>query len=571
MNVLISFCLILLSFTGLSQTIPSHRLSNWSNVGSGYISHTNAREINVDSLQLANPSQDLGQIINEVIHSSQSPLKIVFGKGTYNITSEIILRSNVSLIGIGNATKLNFNTSTTNCIVISGTKQNATYALETDLIKGSSSIKLVKQLPMKERELFLLQSNDSSLVSSDWAIGSTGQLLTVKSNQNSTIIFEEEFNRHHSVANQPRVIKVNPINNVQISNVSITRLKEVPSQGNAIKLQYATNCKIECVSFYNSDFAHIGLNYSANNTIEGCFFKDAFNYGGGGNGYGVVVQFASSSNLILNNVFTDLRHSILLQAGANGNAIAYNYSIKPYWTGTWLPANSAGDLVLHGNYVYSNLFEGNCVQNIVIDGSHGINGKHNLFFKNRAEDYGIFMDISTPTDSQLFVGNEITNKDGNALYILSGNGHFEYGNKVKGETLPANTDNISITSFLSKELASNHTTAFGNSRKTETNYFNNSEQRHALGNKTKCEAVAVSNNIDIGTKLMSYPNPCSDYFTIEGLSATAKIQILNAEGRLIFETINKDHIYISQLSKGMYIVIARDNNLIYSTRLAVSH
>ena len=63
----------------------------------------------------------------------------------------------------------------------------------------------------------------------------------------------------------------------------------------------------------------------------------------------------------------------------------------PFWTGTVLPSDAAGDLVLHGNYPYANLFEGNILQNLVVDDSHGLNGPYNTFFRNRADNYGIVM------------------------------------------------------------------------------------------------------------------------------------------------------------------------------------
>ena len=100
-----------------------------------------------------------------------------------------------------------------------------------------------------------------------------------------------------------------------------------------------------------ANFAHVEVSNSIGINVENSYFKDAFAYGSGGAGYGVALQYSSGDCYVHANVFEHLRHSILLQAGANGNVIGYNYSISPYWTGTSLPTNAAGDLVLHGNYV----------------------------------------------------------------------------------------------------------------------------------------------------------------------------------------------------------------------------
>tara|TARA_B110000091_G_scaffold188339_1_gene210108 strand:- start:126 stop:455 length:330 start_codon:yes stop_codon:yes gene_type:complete len=97
---------------------------------------------------------------------------------------------------------------------------------------------------------------------------------------------------------------------------------------------------------------------------------------------------------------------MLLQSGANGNVFAYNYSLNPFWTST--PSNSAGDMVLHGNFPYANLFKENIYRNIVVDNSHTPNGSYNTFLRNRAEGFGIFFSSSNCPD-QNFIRNDIPN------------------------------------------------------------------------------------------------------------------------------------------------------------------
>ncbi len=105
----------------------------------------------------------------------------------------------------------------------------------------------------------------------------------------------------------------------------------------------------------------------------------------------------------------NLRHAMMVKTGANGNVFSYNYS-KNVRRSEW-PNNYGGDISLHGHYSYANLFEGNIVQNIMIDHYWGPSGPLNTFFRNRAELYGIIMTGGDPTtsDMQNFVGNEITN------------------------------------------------------------------------------------------------------------------------------------------------------------------
>jgi hypothetical protein len=45
----------------------------------------------------------------------------------------------------------------------------------------------------------------------------------------------------------------------------------------------------------------------------------AFAYGGGGQGYGLVLEFTSCDNRAQNNIFEHLRYSMLLQSGPSGS------------------------------------------------------------------------------------------------------------------------------------------------------------------------------------------------------------------------------------------------------------
>lgn len=145
---------------------------------------------------------------------------------------------------------------------------------------------------------------------------------------------------------------------------------------------------------------------------------------------------------MVDNIFEHVRHAMLIEAGANGNVFAYNHSTDPYWEEGFFPANAAGDIVLHGDHPYLNLFEGNIVQNIVVDDSHGANGPFNTLFRNRADLWGLVMNNSPASDSLNIVGNDITGAPPMGLWLTYGNGHFIYGNLVQSEVTPPGTGDL---------------------------------------------------------------------------------------------------------------------------------
>ena len=97
-----------------------------------------------------------------------------------------------------------------------------------------------------------------------------------------------------------------------------------------------------------------------------------------------------------NNIFEHLRHSILLQAGAN--ACVLQHAIIPLTLigQKAFNNNSSGSLVLHGNYTLQFIWGQYCTK-YCRRCSHGLNGPFNTF-RNRSENYGILcLSAADPT------------------------------------------------------------------------------------------------------------------------------------------------------------------------------
>jgi len=195
--------------------------------------------------------------------------------------------------------------------------------------------------------------------------------------------------------------------------------------------------------------AHVAIYYSQNVLIDGCYFHHAFTYDGSGmRGYGVALSQHTSECLITNNIFRYLRHAMMIKTGSNGNIFSYNYSLEPHRSEPI--SDASGDISFHGHYPYSNLWEGNIVQNIVIDHYWGPSGPHNTLFRNRAALWGIIMTTNSQleTNDQNFVGNEVTNTELlHGMYTLTGDNHFEFGNNVLGNIIPSGTNNLPDESY----------------------------------------------------------------------------------------------------------------------------
>jgi hypothetical protein len=552
----------------VAQTIPEARKIDWSIAGL-----TNYNEpalfINMSTEGADNTGQTANDaLLTTVLNSIPAAGAIIyFPNGEYLFNQRIVLKSNIVIRGeSADNTILKFNLGgVNNCFHIEGVQTAFETQVTNDLVKGQSVFNVVDAGNFVIGGFAILSEDDSDKVTSSWALRTSGQVVEIANIVGNQITIKNPLRRNYLVTAGPKLTRINPIKNIGIENVTIHRLDATTNQTSNITINRGSNIKISCVKSFNSNFAHIAINNATNVVVEGSYFQDGFSYGNGGKAYGVVLQNTTGESLIYNNIFSHLRHSILLQSGSNGNVISYNFSRDPYWTDVALPANSAGDIVLHGNYPYLNLFEGNIVQNIVIDNSHGINGPHNTFHRNRAELYGIFMNSSPASNNQNFSSNEITNTGfllGN--YTLSGSGHYQYNNNKNGIILPSGTNLVTPYSYYRSSSLSFYDTnsswpPIGNVANYNT-FLNESRIRYANSQLTRCSTNETLDLDDIyyTNRILFYPNPAKDFLKIESPIRIIQVQIITMDGKLVlnkhFNLENQFSIDVSYLPNDVYLV-----------------
>jgi|GEM_PF-375992 len=376
--------------------------------------------------------------------------------------------------------------------------------------------------------------------------------------------------------------------------LGIERLDTTSSQTSNIVLTNAVQCIIKAVESKNCNFAHIELNNSFLNIIKRCHFQDGNGYGGGGKAYGVLLQEGSSSNSVLDNVMHHLRHSILLQSGANNNVVIANYSYDPYWTETSLPADAAGDIVLHGNYPFANLFEFNVAQQVVIDDSHGKNGPFNIFHRNWLQNYGIAFSASNGSDSQVFTGNEITNTGFfKGLYLLQDFGHFEYGNKVRGNLQPSSTG-LGITKsvshlnfrgeyhrrtfggFIIPDIIDLANIPFGEPFNQDNKSILASQRKDSIPPcfsyfQDKVFTIGINNNFKNDANSFLYPNPTTGDINVKSKSEKgAELRVYDLNGKLLVQyELTESNTIINIPFKGLLLVTMLQDGVLSSQKLQV--
>jgi hypothetical protein len=532
------------------------------------------------------------QMADLLATNTTSPTVFFFPPGDYFFEKPIQLHAGQVIKG-ASATETRFIfdlAEAAHLITAQGTATADSAQVLFSIPKDSANLTLDNPALFQEGDFIKIIAEDDDLITSSWAAYSTGQICRITSVEGDKLTVEPALRRSFSLQDNPRIVRIEPLQLAGLECLSIVRKDSTSQQTSNIFFNLVANCWVSGVNSENCNFSHVTVQQSTQVSVSESYFHDAFDYGGGGKGYGVVLQFGAGSCLVENNIFWHLRHSMLLQAGANGNVCSYNYSTLPFWTGTNLPPNAAGDLVLHGNYVYANLLEGNIVHNIVIDNSHGINGPGNTFFRNRAELFGIFMNSNPASSGQLFIGNEITSAmPFTGLYILAGTGHFEYGNNIRQSITPAGTTELTLASLYlsgqpdyfqenSMELASIGLPNAINSGSIPA------RQRFLEGQMTACEPMdsvvvvvdttttATATTQRLATDWHIYPNPTTGSVYLPDGTSGGKIIVRNLSGREVFRTrLNgQTQVNLSGLPPAMYFVVVENGGALHYGKIVLT-
>ncbi len=571
---------LLLSTACISQTIPSGRLTDWSHTGYPDAFPTPTRILNVtDFGAIPNDTVDDYPAVHLALDSLSGSIGVVyFPAGTYILHSGFDLPDSVIVRGASaDSTHLIFNldSASTFLFTVGGSVAGAYTPVLSGATRGSNIIRIVDTTGINPGSYAeIVQDNGTwDTNPASWADNSIGQIIRILSVSGDSVFFDSQLRISYDSALNIRIRKIIPGHEVGIECLHIEREDSVPA-GFApnIYFAYAANCWIKGVESSKSMGSHIELDGCTNITITGCHIHHSFVYDGTStHGYGITLFMHTGECKIENNIMWHLRHSFSLQTGANGNVIGYNYSFDP--NRSEVPSNFGADVSLHGHYPYANLIEGNVVQNIQIDQTWGPSGPFNTLFRNRIDLYGLLMTSgSAQSDSQNIVGNEIPNiPPFFGFYTLAGDGHFEYGNNIRGTATPPGTFSLPDTSYY---LASKPEFFWNNSLFPPIGFPNSissgsipARDRYLSGNYfTVCDDDILNTEIiQTHNTITIFPNPASGLINIKLQKPLTNplVVIRDMNGRNIFSnyipgTTHEVSLSLnSEIKTGIYILEIR--------------
>ena len=449
-----SIIVILLFLTSsiFAQIIPAERQVNWSDALLSYQVAVPFTEVNVMDFGATGDgnANDQPAVMSAIAALNGGLGYVYFPPGNYLMTSPVALPDSVILKGYSSDSSVlsfNFGTASLDCITLSGTTTSGFIQIDGGYSKGnfriiSDSAFLFNPLDYAE----IVENNGSwDDVPATWAEQSVGQIVQIDHINNDSIFLISPLRITYESQLNPRIRKILPRVNAGVECLKIKRLDQASSGAN-IMISLAANCVVRGVESDKSVSAHIDIFQSTRILVEGNYFHHAFLYDGASkHGYGVTLNSHSGECLITNNIFRYLRHAMMVKTGANGNVFSYNYSREVHRSEPI--SNYGGGISLHGHYAYANLFEGNIVQNIMVDHEWGPSGPYNTFFRNRAETFGIIFSAGNPgtSNSEHIVGNDVSYIFGS--YTITGTNHIQHGNNIYGTIKPPGTNFLTDTSY----------------------------------------------------------------------------------------------------------------------------
>ena len=334
--------------------------------------------------------------LNAAITSAPNNTYVLIPNGTYTLSSQVTVKSNVTLRG-GGAQQTILQCSG-DCINVGG---GTTFGASTTLVgissgatRGSTSIVvasasgitvgtylLVTELNNASAPFYATKTGNEGACSwcDQWGGDrARGQIVEVTSVAGTTIGITpplySAYTQTPSVTPFSMTGKYAGLENVQIyitaSSVSATA---------DISMHRCAYCWVKGVelNYANGDYLYAGESFRCE--IRDSYFSNSLNHESGQTEGSVFLVYKTSGVLVENNIFERSHDSVVMNWGAAGNVVAYNYLHGNFSSG--YQTDGGWSINMHGAHPQFNLLEGNVGDMVVPDSTWG-SGSHNTLYRN---------------------------------------------------------------------------------------------------------------------------------------------------------------------------------------------
>jgi hypothetical protein len=390
---------LLAAGTASGDVIPANRRIDWTQCGiPGGVPNRTAIAATISAATYGNGTTDATAAIQSALNSSGVDGVVSLSAGTFRIDGSLHVPSQVTLRGAGPQQTILDAHGSGAAVVSFG--QNATpYAANSVAITGgtgagSNSITVASAAGIAVGSCLLItELNDTSFVSivggegsCTWCDGgiswngtrTLGQIVEVTSVSATTVGITPSLYVAYAASLSPLATRFDAgakyagVEDLQVYVNNTGYTANFFMGGSAY-------CWIKNVESNYTDGDHVQAYWSYRCEIRDSYFHDAYHHTPGQTDADVFIADKSSGFLVENNILRRMHVSIMLNWGAAGNVIGYNYSAGDFDENAYNVV--MGDLSMHGSHPMFNLYEGNIATSFHPDGIWGSNS-HNTVFRN---------------------------------------------------------------------------------------------------------------------------------------------------------------------------------------------
>jgi hypothetical protein len=373
--------------------LDSTRRIDWSAVGIPGGIPTRPVCTTVSASTYGNGTSDATSGIQNALNNCPANQAVALSAGTFRINGAISIPSNRTLKGAGaNDTILDVRGSSAPINLGSSDMSGGGTAITSGATAGSRSIVVASASGISVGSLLhITELNDPSFVtiageygSCSWCDGwwngnrARGQIVEVTSVNGTTIGISPALYSDYS--HSPQFVAFTPA--AKYAGVEDLQLyMNKTGTGQNIRMSRCAYCWVKGIHSNFADGDHIDVYWSYRGEIRDSYFHDGYSHTSGNTDDDVMLAFKTSGMLVENNILIRLHGSIMLNWGAAGNVVAYNYMDQNY--DTTYPNTTMMNLAVHGAHPQFNLWEGNVATSIHPDSMWG-SSSHTTAFRNWA-------------------------------------------------------------------------------------------------------------------------------------------------------------------------------------------
>jgi hypothetical protein len=335
--------------------------------------------------------------INAALASCHSGQTVYLSAGTYSITGSIRIPSNVTLRGAGaNLTILNATGTSGGNVVNLGTGGppygTPTISITSGATAGSTSIVVSSTSGISVGTyLGIGEINNSSYVTSSGSEGvctwcdngwsstgayARGQVVQVTGVSGTTIKISPGL--YGAYTNSPLVASFNSA--TVYAGVENLQVYANHTGYNAnFGMAGCAYCWIKGVESNYTDGDHVEVYWGYHDEVRDSYFSNAYLHTPGSHDSDVVLAIKTSASLVENNIIERTHAAIMLEWGAAGNVVAYNYTEGEFDSSSTNVVQGGFDD--HGAHPQFNLLEGNVTTKFSQDSIWG-SSSQSTYYRN---------------------------------------------------------------------------------------------------------------------------------------------------------------------------------------------